>query len=268
MTHSGQRDAGGFEREWRRRFERFAASATAEHEISGWSEAGLRRRVRAFRDLLGGQGLPAGSRILDLGTGAGTYVRLLAGMGHRVTGADYSVPSLRLARSSDPREGAPYVGADAYRLPFRDATFDLVTMVGIFQVLSEPAGALGEVRRVLRPGGLLLLEILNAGEVFSWAPAIRDRLRRAPPGVRRYRRCAVERELRSAGFRTVAAAPVYLPPRKLPRMEPFLEHPAARWLLGTLPLLPDLLAAAFLVVARDGRSPAGGAPGSPGAGRS
>ena len=62
--------------------------------ISGWSDAGLRRRVALFAALLTGPA-PAGARVaLELGCGGGTYVRLLAGLGYRAVGLDYSVPSL------------------------------------------------------------------------------------------------------------------------------------------------------------------------------
>ena len=59
--------------------------------------AGLRRRVAALRRLLPALGLPGARGALDLGCGGGTYVRLLAGLGHRAVGLDYSVPSLERA---------------------------------------------------------------------------------------------------------------------------------------------------------------------------
>src|SRR5262249_25159006 len=72
-----------FEAEWRARFERFARAYDDEPRISGWSDAGLRRRVAAFSEILPALRLPERARVLELGCGGGTYVRLLAGLGYR-----------------------------------------------------------------------------------------------------------------------------------------------------------------------------------------
>ncbi len=86
-----------FERQWRSRFERFATGHEEEHQVSGWSAVGLRRRVALFQQLLDGGLFRPGARLLELGCGAGTYVRLLAKSGYPVVGLDYSLPSLERA---------------------------------------------------------------------------------------------------------------------------------------------------------------------------
>ncbi len=113
-----------------------------------------------------GQKLPVPAQILDLGCGAGNYVRFLADIGHRVVGLDYSLPSLRRASGCglENRSGH-YVGGDAYRLPFCSEYFDLVISIGVLQALGSPERALDEMVRVLRPKGLLVIEFLNAFEV-------------------------------------------------------------------------------------------------------
>jgi SAM-dependent methyltransferase len=250
LTGEAPSERGKFEREWRRRFENFARDATAQHEISGWSEPGLRRRVRGFEELLASEGLASARSVLDLGTGAGTYVRLLADRGHRTVGVDYSIESLHRARSADPGGAGQYVGAAAYELPFADGEFDLVVMIGIFQALSEPDRAIDEVRRILRPGGHLILEILNYDEIFIRARALFKHAREKGEGVRFYRRGPMKRRLRSHGFRPVADVPIYLPPRKYPVFERVLEHPLSRSVLHSVPGLSLLGAAAFLMLCR------------------
>ena len=120
---------GEFEREWRRRFESFAKGASAEHQVSGWSEAGLRRRVAAFERLLAPVSLVPNARVLDLGSGGGPYVRLLGARGLHAVGVDYSVPSLERARGADPDGLGDYLCGDAYSLPFPDRTFHLLVMI-------------------------------------------------------------------------------------------------------------------------------------------
>ena len=93
-----------FEEQWQRRFERFATRHQADHQVSGWSVAGLRQRLALFEGLLDRGLLTQGGRVLELGCGAGTYVRLLGKRGHSVVGLDYSLPSLSraAAAASDP----------------------------------------------------------------------------------------------------------------------------------------------------------------------
>jgi SAM-dependent methyltransferase len=243
-----QPEAGAFEREWRRRFERFARDATTEHHISGWSEAGLRRRIRAFGELLTPVPLEPGSRVLDLGSGAGTYVRLLGSQGYRAVGVDYSIPSLQRSIEADPGRTGRYLCGDAYSLPFSDESFELVVMIGIFQAMGEPARALTEARRVLRRGGHLVLEILNANEILIRARTILDRTKHNA-GVRTYGRSQMRRLIRAARLRPLRDVPVFLPPRNLPGLEAWMDHPVPRFLLRTVPGFADLGAPSFLLLA-------------------
>lgn len=93
--------------------------------------------------------------LLDLATGSGVLAeQLVAALPKtEVVGADFSLPMLREAR--DVRHLPRLVLADGTRLPFRDASFDAVTVAfGLRNMASWPA-ALAEMRRVLRPGGHL-----------------------------------------------------------------------------------------------------------------
>src|SRR5262249_46903742 len=101
-----------FDLEWRDRFERFARKHRDGACFSGWSEMGPRRRVQLFLSLLTSLNLPRRVDTLDLGCGAGTYVRRLAELGHNVVGMDYSWPTLMHAVSADAARRSRYLAAD------------------------------------------------------------------------------------------------------------------------------------------------------------
>ena len=237
-----------FEAEWRARFERFARTHANEAEVSGWSEAGLRRRVMLFTSLLPSLCLPPGARVLELGCGAGTYVQLLAGLGHRPVGLDYSLPSLSRARAADP-EGR-YLAADAYSLPFGDQSFDLVMSIGVLQTLSQPERALDEMTRLLRGGGLLLVEALNGRSWPARAREAHERVRGRAPRVRAYDPLALRQWLLDRGLHLLRQSAVCLPPRQLPRLGRVLDSPLATRALAVYPAVTEAIAHAFWFVAR------------------
>ena len=96
------------------------------------------------------------SRILDLATGSGDLAIALqkACPSAQVIGADFCLPMLEEAR----RKHVPcLVQADALALPFRGETFDAVTVAFGLRNMASWERALGEMHRVLRPGGLLIV---------------------------------------------------------------------------------------------------------------
>jgi ubiquinone/menaquinone biosynthesis C-methylase UbiE len=98
-------------------------------------------------------------RVLDVGTGAGFLAGLYAELGHDVVGCDFSEPMLERARERAARDGfdAQFTAGDAERLPFADASFDVVTNRVMIWSLSNPGVAVREWFRVLRPGGQIVL---------------------------------------------------------------------------------------------------------------
>jgi ubiquinone/menaquinone biosynthesis C-methylase UbiE len=101
--------------------------------------------------------LVPGPRVLDLGIGPGTSALEMwrADPDRRHVGIDVSARMLLRARARAAALGLdlPLVRADALRLPFRDAALDGATGHSVLYLLDDPAAALAEVRRVLRPGG-------------------------------------------------------------------------------------------------------------------
>jgi len=108
------------------------------------------------RPVLTGLALGPRRRFLDLATGTGGLLEDLAASGAQVAGADRSLGMLRVARR---RHRAPLVCLDAHRIALRDGSFDAVTAAFVLFHLSDPEGALREIRRVLRPGGVAAIVI-------------------------------------------------------------------------------------------------------------
>ncbi len=255
MTQSDPKP--GFETEWRARFERFARAFDDEPRISGWSDTGLRRRVAAFSALLPGLGLPERARVLELGCGAGTYVRLLGGLGYRTVGLDYSVPSLQRAVTADPGRKGLYLAGEAYRLPFAPGSFDLVVSIGVLQALSAPAHALAEMNRVMRPGAVLVVEALNGQGAVTLARHLIQRLRGWPTKVRAYRPAEVRSWLAAEGLRLERQPALRLPPRQAPWLGGILEARPVRAVLDAVPPLGSAATHSFLFVARSQGVPRG-----------
>ncbi|MBY0396825.1 MAG: class I SAM-dependent methyltransferase, partial [Thermoleophilia bacterium] len=107
-----------------------------------------------------------GLRVLDLGCGKGRFARRLADAGATVLGLDLSRGMLETAAGA----GLPCLVASARRLPFSDRSFDAVIAVEVFEHLGAIGTALDEARRVLRPGGRLVLIDKNAGSLNARRP--------------------------------------------------------------------------------------------------
>ncbi len=104
--------------------------------------------------------------LLDIGTGTGHLLELAAPRADHALGVDASREMLALARARLSERGlaerAAVRQADMYRLPLPDASQDAVTMQMVLHYAEDPAAALAEAARVLRPGGTLLLADLAA----------------------------------------------------------------------------------------------------------
>ncbi|WP_411278358.1 ArsR/SmtB family transcription factor [Falsiroseomonas sp.] len=99
--------------------------------------------------------------LLDIGTGTGRLLELVAPRAERVLGVDMSRDMLALARARLAERGladrAAVRQADMYRLPFADASFDAVALQMVLHYAEDPPAALAEAARVLKPGGVLLV---------------------------------------------------------------------------------------------------------------
>lgn len=126
---------------WQRRDFQLAAGETLRPGGLDLTRRGL--------DLCGRHcGLARQARVLDLGCGAGATLRMLAEEGYRAFGLDRHSPAFRT--------GAVLL-ADVMRPPFADGAMDALVCECVLSLLPSPQTALEEWRRVLRPGGALLL---------------------------------------------------------------------------------------------------------------
>ena len=118
---------------------------------------------KAIEKALGDQ--PVG-RLLDIGTGTGRMIELLGPKAAQATGVDKSSEMLRLARVKLEAAGIPsnLRQADMYALPLADGSADSVLIHQVLHYAQNPAGALAEAARVLRPGGRLLVVDFAAHE--------------------------------------------------------------------------------------------------------
>ena len=106
----------------------------------------------------------AGRRVLEVGCGAAQCSRWLAAGGADPVGLDVSGEMLVRARRTGAATGldVPLVQADAQRLPFRDASFDLAcSAYGALPFVADSAGVMREVARVLRPGGRWVFSVTH-----------------------------------------------------------------------------------------------------------
>lgn len=104
-------------------------------------------------------------RILDVACGTGVVARevlRVLGPGARVTGVDLNAGMLNVARALDPEGAITWHEGSVQALPFPDASFTLVLCQQGLQYFPDRAVALGEMRRVLVPGGRLVLSVWRA----------------------------------------------------------------------------------------------------------
>ena len=125
------------------------------------------------------------ARALDVGCAIGTFAIELARVeGVSVTALDFSQTALARARANAQAEGVAgavqFVAAEAERIALKGSAYDLVIAADVIEHLQDPDSFLAEARRLLKPGGVLVLETCNTEfRGFSFYPRLRrwaDRL--------------------------------------------------------------------------------------------
>ncbi|TPE59084.1 metalloregulator ArsR/SmtB family transcription factor [Sandaracinobacter neustonicus] len=151
--------------------------AERQRRIDGWFEANagewdLLRRLggqdAAVEAALVAAAGPNVGRLLDIGTGTGRVLELLAGQTESATGIDRSPEMLRLARGKLAGRGnqsAELRQSDMGALPFADASFETVTLHHVLHFADEPAAVIAEAARLVVPGGRLLVADYAAHEL-------------------------------------------------------------------------------------------------------
>ena len=129
-------------------------------------------------------------KILDAGAGTGALMQSLANRGE-VWGCDTSAVALEFCRK---RGLERLVQCSVEQMEFADASFDVVTSLDVIEHVGDDRQAVGEMYRVLRPGGLGVMTV--PALKFLWSP--HDEIL---GHLRRYHRGALRRMLRAAGFK-------------------------------------------------------------------
>ena len=172
--------------------------------------------------------LPRSGKILEVGCGTGGLLASAARIGLDIEGVDIALRWLVVARRrlDDRGLSVPLIAASADRLPYADASFDAVVADSVLEHLDDPAEAVREWARVLRPGGTLLVWSPNRYALtvdphvrlwgLGWLP------RRWMPAYVRWRRgdawpppCLSPGEVRriasDAGFEAIEVEPPAIP---------------------------------------------------------
>ena len=208
-----------------------------EVEQSHWWFIGRRRILAQFIEQICRQVTDRRPRILDVGCGTGANLLLLSQYGE-AEGVDVSEDALAFCRA----RGLDKVKLGAgEELPYEDDTFDLVTAFDVVEHMDDDLAGLTEMRRVLRPGGRVLLFVPTF--MFLWG--LQDEVSNHR---RRYRLSELRHVLEKAGFeieRSTYANITFFAPillmRKLMRLtgiktesENSINVPALNGLLGRI----------------------------------
>jgi SAM-dependent methyltransferase len=206
---------GGQEEEVKTRFPAWLAGTAIERYVLHF-ETVIEAAVARFA-----KDVPDGSRILDAGAGEGRYARYFGRCCY--TGVDLGIGDPAWDYSS------LHALADLAALPFASGSFDACLNIVTLEHVREPAAVIGELARVLQPGGRLLLAVPHQWEVHQ-----------APHDYFRFTRYGVRYLLEGAGFTEISIRPAGGLFRLLSRrlLNALQFFPALAWPLAALVLVP------------------------------
>ena len=129
---------------------------------TGCDQLSYQNRRRLALEFLGsGPG-----RLIDIGSGPGVLSGDVVARGFTLYEVDFALEMLRESRrrlqQSQGRARVSFIEAQLPTLPFAEASFDAATCIGVFAYLADPAPSLREIRRILKPGGVLVMQVSNA----------------------------------------------------------------------------------------------------------
>lgn len=149
-----------------------------------------RGRRRVMRAVLDGAALPPGARLLDAGSGSGRTLDELAAYG-TVAGIELNALGVEAAHA---RGHLDVQEAAVEDIPHPDASFDLVTCLDVIEHTPDDVRSLGELRRVTRPGGALLVTVPAYPRLWSRHDEVNSH-------YRRYTRRSLRDAAEAAGWR-------------------------------------------------------------------
>jgi SAM-dependent methyltransferase len=154
---------------------------SSQEYVHGYSEREAVRlddQSRTLAELLHGDEIyPAGTLVLEAGCGTGCQTRFLAANNPKSSFVcvDISPDSLVQAKASAQKRGFTNVcfqQASLFKLPFADGMFDVVFVCFVLEHLSDPVGALAELKRVLKPGGQITAIEGDHGSAYFYPDSV------------------------------------------------------------------------------------------------
>ena len=160
-----------------------------------WFETPVGKLIRQYEsELTAGMLSPAGGQtILDAGCGTGIFTLVLLSAGARVVGLELSFPMAHRAKRKLLENHFEIVQGDMTTLPFADGAFDKASSITALEFIKDARTAVGELFRVTRPGGRIVIATLNS--LSPWArrreaagkqghPLFRHAIFRSPDQIR------------------------------------------------------------------------------------
>jgi len=158
---SGSGSVAEFDTDWKEMGRSAAQNYFTRGPVTKQIQLSFKSQWEIYRDVMQSHGI-TGGKSLEPGSGRGSISLYFADAGFDVTLLDTSADALALAKEIFSANGltASYVTADALKMPFPDNTFDAVVHVGLLEHFEEYEACLKEQVRVLRPGGVILADIV------------------------------------------------------------------------------------------------------------
>ena len=128
----------------------------------------VRHTSKAAYDQIGrmiSNALTPGMDVLEVATGTGLIALSIAHAARSVTATDFSDRMIAVATRKPAPANVTFSVQDATALPFLDASFDAAVISNAMHILPDPAKALCEIRRILKPGGLLFAPTFSHGHI-------------------------------------------------------------------------------------------------------
>ena len=184
---------------------------TVRDEFEAFAEAGRDREMEdehwpTAKPILSRMPVESGDRVLDLGTGSGYAARALSGAAdaRSAVGLDAAPEMAHTASSHTDDPAVEFVAGDFHELPFQPNSFDHCFSMEAFFFATDPLEALGEILRILRPGGTVFCAV-NFYEANHYSHVWADRL---DPEMLLWSAAQYRGAFREAGFHVAAQSQV------------------------------------------------------------
>jgi len=194
-------------------------------------------RTRLFKKKLGliNKYLPRHGRLLDIGCAAGFFLKLVNDIGYDGYGVEVSEYAARYAQEALRLNVFNGTLRDAH---FANDFFEVVTMWDVLEHLPDFRDVLTECHRVLRTGGILVVETLNAGSLSGRVLGRKWHLFAPPYHLSYFTRDTLRIALEKTGFTILTIMPVQTYVRTLRGVQP-VRYFSSSWLRGTLGRMLD-----------------------------